>query len=51
MKEIATREAFDTQFVEGIKGKIGNYENNSKRIFRAASQAEKTVVVYFCFIF
>ncbi len=46
MKKAVTPETFNTQFVTGIKGKIGNYEANSKRFFSASSQAQYTTVVY-----
>jgi len=46
MKEAVTEEVFNTQFTQNIRGKIGNYEVNSKQFFQAASQAEYTIVVY-----
>jgi hypothetical protein len=40
-------DSFAKQFTEGIKGKIGDYEGNSKRFFQASSQAQFTTVVYY----
>jgi DNA-dependent RNA polymerase auxiliary subunit epsilon len=46
MRKAVTPEVFNTQFITGIKGKIGDYEPGSKRFFSASSQAQYTAVVY-----
>jgi hypothetical protein len=47
MKDAVTQEVFDTQFIQNIRGIIGNYEPGSKQFFQAASQAQYTIVFYF----
>jgi hypothetical protein len=47
MKKAVSQETFNTQFIGNIKGKIGDYEPNSKLFFSAASQDQYTTVVYF----
>lgn len=46
MKKAVTPDVFQSQFINGIKGKVGDYEPGSKRFFSAASQAQYTTVVY-----
>jgi hypothetical protein len=40
-------ENFKTQFTDNVQGKIGNYNEGSKRFFQASSQAQYTTVIYY----
>jgi hypothetical protein len=46
MKKAITQESFETQFINNIRGKIGDYVPNSKRFYSSSKQAQYTTVVY-----
>jgi hypothetical protein len=47
MRKALPAESFQKQFSDGILGKIGEYQGNSKRFFQSSSQAQYTTVVYY----
>jgi hypothetical protein len=46
MKKTVTPEVFNSQFILGIKDKIGDYQASSKRFFSASSQSPYIAVTY-----